>query len=156
MVDVKTIKNSLGQFILVSLIFVGGWYYVDQQRINNSEIEKNAYKMKIEAESALLQAKELEGRIEIEKSNLSKSIAEYSKDKELYELTLKFIDEVSEIDFHQQCGDDPEHNKKARKAKAILQLIEAKAQENGKNEILELFVKRQNFGISGWAAECNS
>lgn len=156
MVDVKKIKNSLGQFILVSFVFVGGWYYIDQQRINNSEIEREAYKMKIEAESALLQAKELEERIEIEKYNLSKSIAEHSKDKELHELTLKFVNEVFEINFHQECGDDPEHNKKARKAKALLQLIEAKAQEHGKSEILEFFVNRQNFGISGWAAECNS
>ena len=155
MIDAKKIKNSIGQFILVFIIFGGAWYYVEQQRIHNSEIEKNAYKMKLDAESALLQAKELEERIEIEKTNLSNSIAEYSKDKELYELTIKFINEVSEIDFHQECGDDPEHNKKARKAKALLQLIEAKAQEHDKVEILELFVKRQNLGISGWAAECN-
>ena len=79
---------------------------------------------------------------------------EQSRDKELSALTLKFIDEVSGINFNLQCGDNPEHNAKARKANALLPLIESKAIEYGRMDIVNTFVKDQRSGIGGWSAKC--
>lgn len=152
----EKIIGSLTSFIFVLLVFSGAWYYIDQQRLATLEAEKNAYKMKLEAEAALREAKDVEAKIKIREDEIDRSISEYSRDKELSELTLKFIDETSDINFHMQCGDDPEHNAKALKAKALLQLIEAKAKEYGRTDILESFVEKQKFGMGEWAAECKS
>lgn len=152
----EKIIGSIGSFVFVLLLFSGAWYYLDQQRVATLEAEKNAYKMKLEADLALKEAKSIQANIEIKERMINKSIEKHSQDEELSGLTLKFIDEVSDINFHQRCGDDPEHNSKARKAKALLQLIEAKAKEYGRQDVLDSFVEKQKNGIGGWSATCRS
>ncbi len=152
----KQIIGSIGSFISVLLIFGAAFYYVDQQRLAAIEAEKNAHKLKLEAIAALAQAQQIEAQIRLKEAEISESVKAYSRDKELSELTLKFIDEFSDINFLRQCGDNPEHNAKAKKAKALLQLIEAKAKQYGRTDILELFVERQKTGIGGWSAVCKT
>ena len=148
------IKSSLTSFVAVILLFSGGWYYLDQERLAAVKEQQEAMKLKIEADLKLQQYREGVSMLKEKEKILGSKFKEQSRDKELSSLTLKFIDEVSEINFHQQCGDDPTHNAKARKAKALLSLIEAKAKEYGRMDIVNTFVKNQRFSIGGWSATC--
>ncbi|MCU7853657.1 MAG: hypothetical protein KZQ80_15740 [Candidatus Thiodiazotropha sp. (ex Monitilora ramsayi)] len=152
----EKVLGSLASFIFVILLFSGAWYYIDQQRLLTLEAEKNAYKIKLEAEALFNKAKSIESKIKEKEQSLNNSLEEYARDKELSELTLKFIDEVSSININQYCSDDPEHNAKARKGKALLQLIEAKAREHERTDILESFVERQKHSMGGWSSKCKS
>lgn len=153
-VSIEKVKGSIASFVAVVLLFGGGWYYLDQQRLAVAKKQEDALKLKIEADMKLQQydarMKELEKREKV----IEAQFREQSRDKELSDLTLKFIDEVSGIDFHLQCVDDPEHNAKARRAKALLSLIESKAIEYGRMDIVNTFVKNQQFGIVRWSVEC--
>ncbi len=148
------IKGSIASFIAVVLLFSGGWYYLDQQRLAAVREQQEAMKLKIEADIKLQQYEKREKELQKKEVLIESQFKEQSRDKELSDLTLKFIDEASVINFHQQCGDDPEHNAKARKAKALLSLIEAKAIEYGRMDLVKIFVKNQWFGIGGWSATC--
>lgn len=153
-VSIEKVKGSIASFVAVVLLFGGGWYYLDQQRLAAAKKKEEPLKLKIEADMKLRQydarMKELEKREKV----IEAQFRGQSRDKELSDLTLKFIDEVSGIDFHLQCGDDPEHNAKARRAKALLSLIESKSTEYGRMDIVNTFVKNQRFGIIRWSAEC--
>lgn len=152
----EQVKSSIASFIWVGLLLSGGLYYLDQQRLDIAKEQQEALKLKIEADLKLQQyaAKE---KLLLEKEGLIKEkFKEQVRDKELSDLTLKFINEVSDINFHRQCGDDPEHNAKARKANALLDLIEAKSLEYEREALIEKFVKAQRFGIGGWSSKCKS
>ena len=155
------VKGSLASFVAVVLLFAGGWYYLDQQRLAMVREQQEVMRLKIEAEHISEASQEREKRnTEKEKRILEKEniieqrYKEQSRDKELSELTLKFINEVSDIDIYKQCGDDPRHNAKGKKGQALLRLIEAKASEYGRKEILEKFVKRQRDGMMSWYRNC--
>jgi uncharacterized protein (DUF2344 family) len=153
-VSIEKVKSSIASFVAVVLLFGGGWYYLDQQRLAAAAQQQDVLKLKIEADMKLqlyeIRMKELEKKEKL----IEAQFREQSRDKELSDLTLKFIDEVSGINFHLQCGDDQEHNVKARKAKALLSLIESKANEYGRMDIVNTFVKNQRFGIGGFSSEC--
>lgn len=61
---------------------------------------------------------------------------------------LKYINEYSGIDLHKECQSDSQYMKKYREANALLDLIEAKAKELNKKEILEKFIWPRRRGIS--------
>ncbi|WP_147302676.1 hypothetical protein [Thalassotalea euphylliae] len=149
-ISIEKIKESLASFLTVSLLFAGGWYYLDQQRLAALKEQENAIKLNMEADFKLRQFEEKWKELE----KKEKLLQEQSKDNELSILTLKFIDEASSINFNQQCADDPEHNSKAIKAKALLSLIEAKAIEYGREDVLNTFVKDQRAGIGRSTARC--
>jgi len=155
------IKGSIASFVAVVLLFSGGWYYLDQQRLAMVKEQQEVMRLKIETEHISRQAQEREKKnIEKEKILTEKEkiidqrYKEQSRDKELSELTLKFINEASDIDIYKQCGNDPEHNAKGKKGQALLRLIEAKASEYGRKDILEKFVKRQRDGFQSWDRNC--
>ncbi|ALR91757.1 hypothetical protein R7D97_08995 [Vibrio sp. Vb5031] len=150
----EKIKGSIASFLAVFILFGGGWYYLDQQRLAAAQEQQEALKLKIEADLKLQQYDDQRKALEKKEQQLKEQYREQARDKELSDLTLKFIDEASGINFHQQCGDDPEHNAQARKAKALLSLIESKAIEYGRMEIVNNFVKKQRFGIGGWSQTC--
>jgi hypothetical protein len=155
------IKGSIASFIAVVLAFTGGWYYLDQQRLAMVKEQQEVMKLKIEAEHISKSSQEIERRnTEREKRILEREkiveqrYKEQSRDNELSELTLKFINEVSDIDIYKSCGDDLVHNAKGKKGQALLNLIEAKASEYGRKDILGKFVKRQRGGLLSWHANC--
>ncbi len=153
-ISIEKIKGAIASFLTVVFLFGGGWYYLDQQRIAVAKEQQDAMRLKIEADLKLQQYEDKRKALEEKEQLLKEQYKEQARDKELSDLTLKFIDEVSNINFHQQCGDDPAHNAKARKAKALLSLIESKAIEYGRMEIVNTFVRSQNSGFEGWSATC--
>ena len=153
-ISLNKIKENIASFILVGLLFAGGWYYLDQQRIEAEKVKQEVIASQIKVDLMIKQYAESKKLLDEKQKLVEKKLQEQSRDKELADLTLKFIDESSSVNFHLECGDDPDHNAKARKAKALLDLIEAKAFEYGRKEILNNFVKKQRFGIGGWYANC--
>jgi len=150
----EKIKSAIASFITVVLLFSGGWYYLDKKRMEAVKEHQEALKLKTEADLKFRMYAEREQSLAKKEKELDFRLLERSRDKELSDLTLKFIDEVSGINFHVQCVDDPEHNEKARKANALLDIIEAKALEYGRNDIVEKFVNHQRAGIDVWSAKC--
>ncbi len=148
------IKSSLSSFIAVIFIFGGGWLYLDQKRQEANQVYQEAMKLKIEADLKIqFYEKQLTSLEKNEKHLKSKSL-ELSRDSELSALTLKFINEFAGIDSHIHCGDNPKHNAEARKAKALLALIESKAKEYGRFDIVNTFVNSQKSGIYEWSEKC--
>ncbi|ROS05587.1 hypothetical protein EDC56_1127 [Sinobacterium caligoides] len=151
----EDVTNSLGSFIAVAILFGGGWYYLDQQRLESIKQQEEMIKLIAEASVKEEEYKSRLKALEAKEKEIENKYKEQAHDNELSALTLKFIDEVSEINIHKKCGDDSEHNKKARKAKALLSLIESKALEYGRTELVETFIKDQWLGVGSWAAKCS-
>lgn len=149
------VKNLFTPIMVVILAFSGGWYYLEQKRLSTSKELQKATILKIKTDIRLQQYQKWQNELQKKEKTLESKFKEQSRDKELSNLTLMFINELSAVDLR-QCGDDEEHNRKVRKAKALLSLIEAKAIEYGRLDIVNVFVKRQQLDIGGWSAKCKS
>jgi len=167
--------TSIILFILVTFggAFGAGWLYLESQRLKVAEdrllvtteklkLDQKVKELSIDEKIQAVEKEKLSEKykerfrlLEIAEEKVQHKYQQQSRDEELSKLTLKYIDEVAGIDLGKTCGNDPEHNNKVKKGNALLSLIESKALEYGRKDLVDTFVKDQRLGQGIWSAKCN-
>jgi len=159
----EDVRQSIISFVIVILALGGTWKYLDQKRENLLRFEQRIIKEKIKLEILKQRLEDEKNRLEnLEKilkekeKELNKKEKKISSEELLNFYISKFILEYGDIDIHRECLSDQEYMKKYRKANALLDIIEAKAKELGKKEILEKFVWPKRSGIHSVKVKCDN
>jgi hypothetical protein len=140
----EEIKKHLGSFLAVLLAFGSVGYFLYQQMrevekdrlaVEESRLRVDSLIRETDKKVDLLLARE---KSIVERENrVEQKFKELSINKELLELSLKFINETKDIDIRKTCWDDDKHNIRAKNAKSLLELIGAKAKEHRRKDYLD-------------------
>jgi len=159
--DIRQIVISL--IVVITIIIISGEAWLDQKRENLLKFEQQVTKEKIELEVTKQQLKEKKKKIENLKEMLRKKERKLNEKKKklaseklLNFYILTYISKYGDIDIHKECLSNKKYMERYRKAKALLDIIEAKAKELGKKDILEKFIWPRRNCIHTLSVRCKN